>query len=109
VTVTWILATVVVALCFYWLRCRYLFAYGVIELGAALTIIFLTFVPQATYLMFEPGPSWWGLLLSKGVGISAGIYVMVRALDNIEKGWPQSRWQRTRRNFRRIFFGASHA
>jgi hypothetical protein len=46
----------------------------------------------ATYLVIEPGPSWWGWFLPKGLGISAGIYVMLRALDNIEKGWPQSRW-----------------
>jgi hypothetical protein len=109
--------TVGFGLGFYLLRCRYQFVYGVIELCVALIIIILTFVPQATYLAIdpEPGPlwwwpfSWWGWVLSKAVGISAGIYVMVRALDNIEKGWPQSRWERTRRNFRRIFFGiASH-
>lgn len=91
--------TIVFGLGFYWLRCRCQFVYGLIELGVALIIIFLTFVPQATYLAIEPQPgplwwwpfSWWGWFLSKAVGISAGVYVMVRALDNILKGWPPCR------------------
>ena len=101
--VVWILMTVVCGLLFYGLRCRYQFVYGLIELGAALIIIFLTFVPQGpAYLEVMSQPSLWGSLLSKAVGVSAGIYVMVRALDNIEKGWPP-RWGRTRGNFRRVF------
>jgi hypothetical protein len=97
-----ILATVAVGLLFYRLRCCCQFVYGLIELGAALIIIFLTFVPQTSYLLLLGRPSWWGWLLSNAVGISAGIYVLMRALDNIEKGWPP-RWERTHRNFRRVF------
>jgi hypothetical protein len=104
VAAVWILMTIVGGLLFYGLRCRYQFVYGLIELGAALTIIFLTFLPQTpSYLELAEQPSWWGSFLSQGVGISAGIYVLVRALDNIEKGWPPHRWERTRRNFRRVF------
>jgi hypothetical protein len=103
VAVVWILMTVVCGLLFYGLRCRYQFVYGLIELGAALIIISLTFFPQNNYLGLAAGPSWLGWFLSSGVGISAGIYVLVRALDNIEKGWPPHRWERTRRNFRRVF------
>jgi hypothetical protein len=70
VAVVGILMTVVGGLLFYGLRCRYQFAYGLIELGAALTIIFLTFFPQEAYLELAAGPSRWGWFLSKGVGIS---------------------------------------
>ena len=98
-----ILTTVGVGLFFFWLRGRYQFVYGLIELAAALIIIFLTFVPQGpAYLELMSQPSLLGSLLSKAVGVSAGIYVLVRALDNIEKGWPP-RWERTRRQFRRVF------
>ena len=51
--VVWILMTVVGGLLFYGLRCRYQFVYGLIELGAALTIIFLTFVPQTNFLLLR--------------------------------------------------------
>jgi hypothetical protein len=53
VAVVWILMTVVGGLLFYGLRCRYQFVYGLIELGAALTIIFLTFVPQTNFLLLR--------------------------------------------------------
>jgi len=42
--------------------------------------------------------SWQGWFLSKGVGALAGIYVMVRGLDNIEKGLPpkmRAKWVST--------------
>jgi hypothetical protein len=50
-------------------------------------IIFLTFNPPAVSLILEDY-SRWGLFLSKGAGIFAGVYVMVRAFDNIEQGLP---------------------
>jgi hypothetical protein len=52
-----------------------------------LVIIFLTFHPPAIYLITEED-SFWGGLLSKGVGFLAGIYATVRGLDNIEQGLP---------------------
>jgi hypothetical protein len=59
VAVVGVLVTVVCGLLFYGLRCRYQFAYGLIELGAALIIISLTFFPQNNYLRLAAGPSWW--------------------------------------------------
>jgi hypothetical protein len=90
--VIWIFATVAVGLLFYVLRCRQQLAYGVVELVVALAVIILTFYPQTHYLEDLQVPPWWGWILSRGVGASAGIYVMVRGLDNIHKGLP-SKWR----------------
>jgi hypothetical protein len=96
-----IFVTVTIGLLFYVLRCRRQLAYGLIELGFALAVIVLTFYPQTNYLLLEGGPSWLGWLLSKSVGTSAGIYVMVRGLDNIDKGL-SPKW---RGKWERIFYG----
>lgn len=97
-----LVAAVCVALGFYWLRCRRQLVYGLVELGVGLAVIFLTLYPQTpNYLSDEQVPPWWGWLLSKGVGITLGIYVMVRGLDNIGKGLPpkwRSKWEH-------IFYG----
>jgi hypothetical protein len=79
--------TIVLGVFFYVVRFRWQLAYGVFELLAALAIIFVTFYPQTNYLLLEES-SWQGWLLRKGVGALAGIYVMVRGLDNIEKRLP---------------------
>src|SRR3974377_761570 len=96
----WFVITIGVGLFFYVLRCRRILYYGVIELIVAVVIIFLTFHPPFVTLIADEY-SWSGLLLSKGVGVLAGVYFMVRALDNIEKGLPSQRrvaWQR-------VFYG----
>jgi hypothetical protein len=90
--------TVCLGLFFYWLRFRWQLVYGLVELVVALAVIFLTFCPQnPIYLAVNAGPSLWGWLLSKSVGASAGIYVMVRGLDNIHNGLPpkwRCKWDR---------------
>jgi hypothetical protein len=91
-----IAVTIILGVCFYVMRCRWQLAYGVLELLVSLVIIFLTFYPQTSYLLREE-IFWQGWLLSMSVGALAGIYVMVRGLDNIEKGLsPQSqnKWKR---------------
>ncbi len=99
--VIWICVAISAGLSFYTLRCRNPLIYGLVELVVALAVIFLTFYPQTTYLVLEGKPSLLGWLLSKGVGTSAGIYVMVRGLDNIDKGLPP-KW---RGKWNRIFYG----
>lgn len=99
--VIWIFVTVVFGLSFYVLRCRCQLFYGLVELVVALAVIVLTFYPQTNFLALVEGPPLWGWLLSKGVGASAGIYVMVRGLDNIHKGLP-SKW---RGKWERVFYG----
>jgi hypothetical protein len=93
-----IFVTFCLGLFFYWLRCRWRLVYGLVELVVALAVIFLTFCPQTpNYLSDSQVPPWWGWLLSKSVGASAGIYVMVRGLDNIHNGLPpkwRCKWDR---------------
>jgi hypothetical protein len=72
---------------FYFVRCRQPISYGLIEIGVGLAIIFVTFFPQTPYLMYDT-PLWWGAQLSRFIGFIAGVYVMVRGLDNIERGLP---------------------
>ncbi|MGD0027098.1 MAG: hypothetical protein ABSC37_21165 [Xanthobacteraceae bacterium] len=101
--VIWIFLTVAFGLLFYGLRCRCQLVYGMFELVVALAVIVVTFYPhaQASPLLVE-GPSWWGGPLSHIIGVTAGIYVMVRGLDNIDKGLPP-KW---RGKWDRIFFGS---
>jgi hypothetical protein len=92
-----IVITIVLGISFYIMRFRWQLAYGIFEILVSLVVIFLTFYPQTNYLLLAEF-SWQGWFLSKGVGVLAGIYVMVRGLDNIEKGLPPARkakWIRT--------------
>jgi hypothetical protein len=92
-----IFVTIAFGLFFYLLRCRWQLFYGLVELVVALAVIFLTFYPQTNYFEFSQGPTLVGRLLSRSVGASAGIYVMVRGLDNIGKGLPltwRCKWER---------------
>jgi hypothetical protein len=98
-----IVVTILFGIGFYIVRCRWQLAYGAIEILAALVIIFVTFYPQTNYLLLEES-SWESWLLRKGVGALAGMYVMVRGLDNIEKGLPPQ-W---RGGWTRLFYGDSN-
>jgi hypothetical protein len=95
-----IVVTIFLGIVFYVMRCRWQLAYGVFELFASLGIIFVTFYPQTNYLLIQES-SWESWLLQKGIGALAGIYVMVRGFDNIEKGMP-TRWHG---RWRRLFYG----
>jgi hypothetical protein len=90
----WIVLAIAAGLATYWFRCWNLFYYGACEIVVAVAVIFLTVYPQSgTALITDQSvPSAWGVLLSKSVGISAGIYIMVRGLDNIDKGRPWPKW-----------------
>jgi len=77
----------VVALLFYRLRCRWQFVYGLGELVVGMAMIFLALYPQTpNYLSDTWGPPLGGWLLSNGVAIIVGIYVMVSGLDNAARG-----------------------
>ena len=86
-----ILLTVCAGLFFYWLRGRFRLIYGMCEIGVALVIISLTFYPQTHNLLIQM-PTFYEILLSKGVGVLGGIYVMVRGLDNMDTALP-TRWR----------------
>src|SRR5580658_6402201 len=78
-------ATIVIGLILYVLRSRSRLAYGLLELGAALTLIVLTSFPPTSPLLVD-APSPWGSLLARTNCALAGIYIMVRSLDNIHEG-----------------------
>jgi len=86
-----IFLTIIAGLFFYWLRCCLRFWYGVCEIVVAVVVIYLTFVPPYTVVVLEdmsPGR----LLMSKGVGILGGIYILVRGLDNLDEDLP-AKWR----------------
>ena len=96
-----ILITIGLGFFFYGLRCRHKLYYGLLELIVAFVIIFLTFHPPIINLA-DLEPPWWKYwLLSRSVGFLAGVYVMVRALDNIGKGLPPH----LRAIWDRLFYG----
>jgi hypothetical protein len=98
------LGTISFGLVFYFVRCRCRFGYGVLEIVVSVAVIFLTLYPQTSDLQLEGDEPWWGWILSKSVGLSAGIYIMVRGLDNIDQGWPPQ-WESTRGIWKRVFYG----
>jgi hypothetical protein len=105
-----LLATIAAGFFFYGLRCRQRLYYGLFEVAVALVIIFLTFHPGTVFLITEDY-TWWGWLLSKGVGVLAGVYAMVRGLDNIGQGGLDNIGQGLPAHFRarwdRWFYGKS--
>jgi hypothetical protein len=86
----------------FWVRCRHQFWYGLCEIVVALIVVILTFFPQTGSLLLIEGPSLLGWFVSKGVGANAGVYIMVRGLDNMDKDLPVT-WRGT---WDRIFRGA---
>ena len=80
------LGTIIFGLGFYIFRCRCRFAYGVFEIAVSVAVIFLTLYPQKSYLQLEGNgeEDRWGSIFLSGVGLSAGMYIMVRGLDNID-------------------------
>jgi hypothetical protein len=100
VEVLGILAAVIAALVLYWLGCRRRLYYGMIELVVALTVMVLAFYPQTVGNVLVNGaytPSALGSLIAKLIPLSAGVYIFVRGLDNIEAGMSaasRSKWKR---------------
>jgi hypothetical protein len=77
-------------------ECRARLLYGLLEFAFAIFVVSLTIFPQTSYLMLAEA-DFFGWVLTKGAGLSVGIYVIVRAMDNIEQGLPEqarARWSR---------------
>jgi hypothetical protein len=72
---------VLVGLVLYHVRGRYQFLYGMVEVCVALLAIFVSIGTPSS------------IALNKIVGILGGVYILVRGLDNIDKGLPGS-WRR---------------
>ena len=99
--VVYIILTLLIAVFFYWLRCRHRFGFGCVEIVVAVVVITFTFVPQTDYLLLNGPSSILAHLLSEAAGLSAGVYIFVRGMDNIAQDLPVSwrlRWH--------LFFGA---
>lgn len=95
--ILWSLSTVPIALSLYWLRRRYRLAYGVFEL-----MIAVGFVYAATLsIIFEKSDNAALLIVARWFAYMAGVYFIVRALDNIGEGF--KRGSRFDRKWSRLF------
>jgi hypothetical protein len=77
---------------FYSIRCRKPFWYGCAEALVGIAVIYIVLYPVATnYLLISEASTGGDVLLSKATGILAGVYVLVRGLDNMNRDLP-IRW-----------------
>ena len=80
----------------YWCRCRHRVWYGVGEILVALLLLYIFFFPEGVGVLATGmwvgslGPVWGGIL-SRTVNLFAGLYALVRGLDNINA---LERWNR---------------
>jgi hypothetical protein len=88
------IGAIVTSIFFYRLRCRRPFRYGLAELLVGVAVIYFTLWPVETnYLLLVQGePGLGETFLVKSVGVLAGIYVLVRGLDNMSRALPSS-WE----------------
>jgi hypothetical protein len=76
----------------FWFRLRFQFWYGAIEFVIAMIVEFLVLQPQNvdSRLLAAQQSTLFGIALSRAAGVAAGIYIMVRGLDNMSKKPPTS-------------------
>jgi hypothetical protein len=93
----------------YWCRCHHRLWYGVGEILVALLLLYIFFFPEGPTALGAGG--WtgslgpvWGAILSRTVNLFAGLYALVRGLDNINalERWNRVRQQMTRRRPREL-------
>ena len=65
------------------------FIYGVLETMVGTIGLVFAFYPQAALVPTAESTSL-GLALSRGIAIVGAIYLLVRGMDNMERGLPQS-------------------
>jgi hypothetical protein len=84
----------------YWFRCRHRFWYGVGEILVALLLLYIFFFPEGPNVLGVGG--WtgslgpvWGVNLLRLLNLFAGLYALVRGLNNINalEGWNRVRRQ----------------
>jgi hypothetical protein len=77
---------------FYSVRCRRPFWYGIAECFVGVAVIYFVLYPVETnYLLLVNGePGLKELWPSKTIGVFAGVYVLVRGLDNMSRALPLS-------------------
>jgi hypothetical protein len=86
--VVWILMTIIAAFALYALRCRARFWFGICEIVTSVFVMYITFVPQKLFFLMNEGASVLGNYLVMGIGITTGIYIFVRGMDNLDNDLP---------------------
>jgi hypothetical protein len=83
-------ASIAAGLVFYSIRCRKPFWYGTAEAVVGLAVIYIVLYPVETndLLLVAGEPGLKEVWLSKAIGLLAGVYVMVRGLDNMSRDLP---------------------
>ena len=81
-SIVWFSLALVAGWFFFCLRRQYRSPYGFIEIGVGMIILIVIFFLTQPYLTGD-NPSEGYLLLNQTVGLFAGIYAIVRGLDNI--------------------------
>ena len=89
-TLPLVLCAIAFSLLLYRLRCIRPFQYGCIEVAVGLAVLIFTFdVPTTHYLAFDRQTVFeWGV--NRIIGTMAGIYIIIRGLDNMDRDLPPS-------------------
>jgi hypothetical protein len=83
------IAAVAASLFLYRLRGIHPFWYGFIEIAVGLIVLIFTFVPTTHYLASDSQTFFeWGV--TKLIGVMAGVYIIIRGLDNMDRDLPAS-------------------
>jgi len=91
-TAIYFIVTIGAGLFLYQARGLHPFWYGTGEIVVAVAMIYLWFSPPESFLLADE-MSAWGLALSRSVGLVLGIYLLVRGMDNVDRGLPRA-WRR---------------
>ena len=86
------LAAIVAGPALYRVRCTHRLWYGIGELGVGLLVLFLVSFPQGPTVAIVNQPPRLLAPLTKWAALAAGIYIIVRGLDNIRSDLP-NRWR----------------
>jgi hypothetical protein len=84
-----VIAAVLVSGFFYWLRGSEPFVYGCFEIVVGVAVLSFVFVPPSHALLIT-APTAVESYLARTVGLMAGIYIIVRGLDNMDRDLPPS-------------------
>jgi hypothetical protein len=92
--------TVIIGLFFYWVRSNCRVWYGVSEILVAFALMYVAYFPHGGPFVFGVGgegprlaPKILGTVITQAVPFFAGVYALVRGLDNVEA---LERWNRVR-------------
>jgi hypothetical protein len=86
-SIVYIVVAVVAGVLFFRLRGTHPLPYGIIEVGAAIASLSFAFYPPYEFITTDR-VSPIGSVVQPYLGILFGIYILVRGLDNIDRGLP---------------------